>query len=367
MTNPNINSQTSPHTSSKIYRTYVLVLLTLVYTFNFVDRQILGIIAPALQADMQLSDSQLGILLGFAFALLYTMLGIPIARLADKWNRVSIITISLACWSGFTALSGFAQNFTHLALARIGVGIGEAGGSPPSHSIISDLYPKEQRAGALAIYAMGIPIGITFAYLGGGWIVQNISWRMAFITVGLPGVLLAILLKLTVREPNRGSAEAQSSNDAFQNMDVDTKNSFVREITILWRAARHLLSIRSYRLVVTGLTAGSFASYAIGGFIVLFFERSHPDLSITNVYTWLGIINGTAYVLGVFIGGKLVDKLAKKNLKAYGLVPAIALTLSLPIFIAAMWVQSPVLSLICLWPVHLFPFALFQPPFSFLF
>ncbi|MEO0320634.1 MAG: MFS transporter, partial [Pseudomonadota bacterium] len=189
---------------SKGYQYLVLFLLTGVYTFNFLDRQIMGILAPAIKGEFGLSDTQLGLLSGIAFAILYTTLGIPIARLADRHNRVTIIALSLAVWSGFTALCGIAQNFSQLILARIGVGIGEAGGTPPAHALISDYFPKEARAGALAIYSMGIPIGITIAYLGGGWIVQNFDWRTAFLGLGIPGVLLAIILRLVVREPERG-------------------------------------------------------------------------------------------------------------------------------------------------------------------
>ena len=359
--------------TSKAYRLYVLIVLTAVYTFNFVDRQIMGILAPAIQADLGLNDSQLGILIGFAFAVLYTTLGIPIARLADRMNRVTIVSISLACWSAFTALSGAAQNFTQLALARVGVGIGEAGGSPPSHSLISDLYPKEQRAGALAVYALGIPIGITLAYLGGGWVMQNFDWRTTFVALGVPGVIFALILKATVREPKRGATEAANASDSFKDMAITEPVGFVeksfraittplpkkagdatfKELATLWRAAKHLLAIDSYRAIVIGLTAGSFASYATGGWIVTFFTRSHPELATLDLLFWLGIINGTAYVLGVFIGGNLVDRLAVKNRSAYGWVPVAALALNLPFFIGAMWVADPRLSLILWWPSHL--------------
>ena len=359
--------------SSGTYRVYVLVVLTIVYTFNFLDRQIMGIVAPAVQADLGLSDSQLGILGGFAFAVLYTTLGIPFARLSDRYNRVTIISIALASWSGFTALCGTAQNFTQLALARVGVGIGEAGGSPPSHSLISDFYPKEKRAGALAVYALGIPVGVTLAYLGGGWVLQNFDWRTTFLALGIPGVLFALLLKLTVREPKRGATEAADAQDIFRGLKITepvglvekslrmmtvvfpskARDSVFSELASLWRAAKHLLAIPSYRAIVIGLTSGSFASYAIANWIVVFFKRSHPDFGAGEVYFWLGIINGTAYVLGVFIGGNLVDRLAKKNKSAYGWVPVAALALNAPFFLGAMWVNDPVLSLILWWPSHL--------------
>jgi len=186
---------------SRAYRNYVLVILTLVYAFNFIDRQIIGILSPFIKADLGLDDAQLGLLKGVYFAILYTVVGIPIAWLADRYSRVNIIAISLTLWSTFTAASGLATNYTQLALARIGVGIGEAGGSPPSHSIISDLFPKEKRAGALAIYSLGIPFGVMLAFFASAFFLQGGSadWRTVMISVGLPCVLLALLLKLLLK------------------------------------------------------------------------------------------------------------------------------------------------------------------------
>lgn len=359
--------------AGRAYRLYVLIMLTAVYTFNFVDRQIMGILAESIKLDMGLSDSQLGILVGFAFALLYTTLGIPIARIADKTNRVTIVSIALACWSGFTALSGAAQNFTQLALARVGVGIGEAGGSPPSHSLISDLYPKEKRAGALAVYALGIPIGVTLAYLATAYGLSRFGWRTTFFALGVPGILLAIIVKLTIKEPPRGNTETAGADDAFKALRVvepvgpvekmlhsmmillpaSYRDSAFNELAVLWRAAKHLLAIPSYRAIVIGLTAGSFASYATAAFIVSFMRRSHPDLALGDLLVWLGVINGTAYVLGVLVGGNLVDRLSLRSKAAYGWVPVVALLLNVPCFLGALWVNDPVWSLVLWWPSHL--------------
>jgi MFS family permease len=364
----------SPATTSAAYRTYVLLLLTGVYTFNFIDRQIIGILSPAIKEDLGLADWQLGILKGFAFAVLYTTLGIPIARFADRSNRVTIISIALALWSGFTAISGACQNFAQLALARVGVGIGEAGGSPPAHSLISDYFPKEKRAGALAVYAMGIPIGIAFAYLAGGWITETFSWRVAFVVVGLPGVAVAILLKFTVREPRRGETEASAKEtDAFHGLHIiEPASGFEKvifsfckllpaswraegfsEIATVWRAAKHLMSIPTYRAVVFGATAISFSTYANGTWLIDFYSRSHADFSLLTVLFTLGLISGTAYALGTFLGGSLVDFFAKKNKRMYGYVPAIALIANVPLFLVALWHPSPVVSLIFQVPVHL--------------
>ena len=187
---------------------YGLFMLTLVYAFNFIDRQILVILQEPIKLEMGLSDAQLGLLSGFSFALVYITAGIPIAYWADRSNRRNIIAGSLTIWSGMTALSGLAQNYSQLLLARIGVGIGEAGGSPPAHSMISDYYPPAQRATALAIYSTGIYLGVAAGFLLGGVISQVYGWRTAFMAAGLPGVVLAVVLLLTVREPVRGRWES---------------------------------------------------------------------------------------------------------------------------------------------------------------
>ena len=202
---------TDKHQPTKGYRTFVLILLTIVYGFNFIDRQIVGILAPFIQADLNLTNTELGLLIGLAFAILYTTVAIPIAWLADRYNRVNILSIALATWSGFTALTGLATNFVQIGLARMGVGVGEAGGSPPSHSIISDMYPKEERASALGVYAMGIPIGIMAAYFVTAALIgassDDVNWREIFVFLGITGILLAVVVKLTIREPIRGAME----------------------------------------------------------------------------------------------------------------------------------------------------------------
>ena len=192
---------------NKTYGYFVLGVLTTVYSFNFIDRQLLVILQESIKAEMGLSDTQLGLLSGFSFAIFYVSFGIPLAKLADTWIRRDVIAISLTIWSSMTAVSGFAQNFIHLLLARIGVAIGEAGGSPPAHAMVSDIFNQEQRATALAIYSTGINIGILFGFLLGGWINEFYGWRTAFLVVGLPGIALAIFLKLAVAEPDRGMAE----------------------------------------------------------------------------------------------------------------------------------------------------------------
>ena len=203
------NTTENPYASSRA-RYYALVVLTIVYAFNFIDRQLLAILQESVKAELDLSDGQLGLLAGFAFALFYVSAGIPIARFADRSNRRNIVAAAVFTWSFMTAISGSVQNYFQLLLARIGVGIGEAGGSPPSHSIISDIFPPEKRASALGFYSMGVSFGILFGFLFGGWLNEYLGWRWAFVIVGLPGILLAFIVRFTMAEPIRGLADNQA-------------------------------------------------------------------------------------------------------------------------------------------------------------
>lgn len=317
---------------SKKYRTYVLLVLTLVYAFNFIDRQIIGILSPFIKADLGLNDAQLGWLKGFYFALLYTVVGIPIAWLADRFSRVNIVAISLTLWSGFTALSGMANNYLQLALARVGVGIGEAGGSPPSHSMISDLYPKEERAAALGIYSLGIPFGVMLAFFASAFFLQGGSadWRMVMIAVGVPGVLLAILLKFTVKEPVRGA---------------DTQQKVEQEHIPFKVAIKTLLTIPSWWGMCLGISFGSFGNYAISTWVIDFYVRAHAGLDITELLIIMGIINGTMYALGVWAGGYVADRWSVKTKAAYGLLPALALVIGTPALYFGLQVDGLYLSL----------------------
>ena len=313
----------------KNYRAFALVLLTVVYGFNFIDRQIVGILAPFIQEDLGLSNTQLGLLIGFAFALFYTVIAIPIAWLADRYNRVNILSIALATWSGFTALTGMATNFWQIGLARMGVGIGEAGGSPPSHSIISDMYPKEERAGALGVYAMGIPFGIMAAYfataslMGSG---GDVDWRRIFIFLGLTGIALAGLVRLTLREPSRGAME----------LDDDVQIAKLPFIESL----RSLLKIPAWWAMCFGIAFGSFVSYASSAFQTKFLIALDPSFDFKTMVILLGIMNGTTYAGGAFFGARLADKWGAKNLRAYGWLPAIAMSVTLPLGVWSYWVQS---------------------------
>ena len=197
----------TPATMSPGYRRYALMILVLGYTSSHVDRNIMGILLEPIKADLLLSDTQLGFLSGIAFAIFYATLGIPIALVADRGNRRNIVAWAIAIWSGMTALCGLAGSFWQLALARIGVGVGEAGSSPPSHSMIADMYAPNERASAMAIYSLGVYFGVMIGFLVGGWVAVWYGWRAAFFVVGLPGILLALLVRFTLREPARGGAD----------------------------------------------------------------------------------------------------------------------------------------------------------------
>ena len=315
---------------TKQYRTFALLLLTLVYGFNFIDRQIMGILAPFIQKDLGLTNTELGLLIGLAFAVFYTFVAIPIAWLADRFNRVNILSIALATWSAFTALTGLANNFVQVALARMGVGIGEAGGSPPSHSIISDMYPKEERASALGVYSMGIPLGIMAAYFVTASLMDisedQVNWRQIFIFLGLTGIALAVVVKLVLKEPVRGAMELTSSTTI-------SKPPFLESLKVLMR-------IPAWWAMCFGIAFGSFVSYAKSAFQTKYLVTLDPSFDFQTLVIILGIMNGTTYAGGAFFGARLADRWGKKDIRAYGWLPAIAMLLCLPVGIIGWWVDS---------------------------
>ena len=323
------------HSSSKNYRNFVLVLLTIVYGFNFIDRQIMGILAPFIQKDLGLTNTELGLLIGLAFAVFYTFVAIPIAWLADRYNRVNILSIALATWSGFTALTGLANNFIQIGLARMGVGIGEAGGSPPSHSIISDLFPKEERASALGVYSMGIPLGIMAAYFVTASLMGSsgdVDWRRIFIVLGLTGIGLALIVKLVLKEPIRGATD-------FENGTEIKKPPFKGSLKVLMR-------VPAWWAMCFGIAFGSFVSYSKSAFQTKYLVTLDPAFDFQTLVIILGIMNGTTYAAGAFFGARLADKWGKKDIRAYGWLPAISIGLCLPIGIVTWWVPSIELHLI---------------------
>lgn len=300
-------------------RHYVLALLVVVYTFNFIDRQILSILIEPIKTELDLSDTQMGFLTGFAFALFYATLGIPIARFADRSNRRNLIAYALGIWSIMTALSGLALNFWHLLGARIGVGIGEAGCSPPAHSIISDYYPAEQRATALGIYSLGIPVGIMFGLFAGGWINEYFGWRVAFFVVGIPGLALAVLVRFAMREPERGMAEGRVAT-ADQPSILDTLN-------YLWKKP-------SFRHLAFAAALAAFVGYGVVTWVPAFLIRSF-DMTTGEIGTWFGLILGIPGGIGIALGGYLADRLGARKTSWYLWTAAVALLVATPLNVLA--------------------------------
>ena len=290
---------------SAAYKRFVLVMLTIVYAFNFIDRQILVILQEPIKADMGLSDTQLGLLSGFTFAVIYVTAGIPIAYWADRGNRRNIVALSLTVWSGMTALSGFVQNYTQLLLARLGVGLGEAGGSPPSHSMISDYYPPEQRATALSFYSMGIYIGVLLGFAFGGVIADAFGWRVAFLVVGVPGVLFAVLLRFTVKEPARGR---------WDKANTSTHKPSLRDTITLLRQRP------SFWYIALGCALTAYVSYGNGNFFPSFLIRNH-GMSLSEVGMVLALVSGITGAAGTFLGGYLADRLGQEDKRWYLWVP----------------------------------------------
>ena len=310
--------------SSKRYRSYVLLLLMVVYIFNFIDRQILVILQESIKEELDLSDKQLGLLSGFSFAVFYVVCGIPIARLADRYNRVNIVSISIAVWSAMTAVSGFVGNFWHLLLARIGVGIGEAGASPPSHSIISDYYPHGERGRALSFYSMGIYIGILIGFLIGGWVNQFFGWRVAFLVVGLPGILMAVVVKLTLREPPRGQMDDGDHGTV-------PESHIVADLKWLW-------ALKSFRYAAFGAGFNAFLGYGALNFMPSFAIRIY-EVPVGVVGTWLALIAGFAGAAGVYTGGHLSDRLCLRDDRWAYWVPGIS-TLMAGVLLLPMMLSS---------------------------
>jgi MFS family permease len=306
-------------------RRYALVLLTVVYAFNFIDRQLLAILQESIKADLGLSDGQLGLLAGFAFAIFYVTAGIPIARWADRSNRRNIVAGAVFLWSFMTAVSGFAQNYVQLLLARIGVGVGEAGGSPPSHSIISDIFPPEKRASAMGFYSTGVNIGILFGFLLGGWLNEFFGWRVAFIVVGIPGIFIALLVRATLAEPMRGLSENKHTAPA------EPSPSLGQTLNILW-------SRRSFRHMSFAAALNAFCGYSTASWTASFMIRSH-SMSTGELGTWLAMISGVGGAIGVIAGGILADKLALRDKRWYVWVPAVAGVISVP-FMAAVYIAD---------------------------
>jgi predicted MFS family arabinose efflux permease len=304
-------------TYSRAYLIWAMTLLFAVYTSNFIDRTILSVLQQPIKEELKLTDSQLGMLGGLAFAVLYSTLGIPIARLAERHSRRGIITASLVVWSAMTALCGTAGSYGGLFAFRVGVGVGEAGATPPAHSLIADYFPPRRRATALSIYSLGIPIGVLAGSVLGGLIAQKYGWRPAFAIVGLPGLGLAVLTQFTLREPPRGYSEGgEAAGSAMPSlMDV----------------VRRLMSRRSFVHVAAGAALASFGGYGVGSFAAPYFIRSF-GLTLAQAGIVMGLITGAAAAVGTLGGGLLADRAARRDARWYVWIPAIGLAVAMPLY-----------------------------------
>ena len=297
----------------------MLWTLLLVYILNFLDRQVVTILAEPIKNDLHLSDTQIGLMTGLAFALFYTVLGIPIARYADspQTNRVGLISIALAVWSAMTMICGFAQNFVQLLLARMGVGVGEAGCTPAAHSLISDAVTPQKRSSAIAFYGLGIPVGSLLGLIVGGTLNDAYGWRVAFMAVGVPGLLLALALGFLIKEPR---------HLAFTGMAAAKPRSplSARE------ALREVFGSRTFVLLAIAASVTAFLGYGKGVWAVILFIRSH-GLSAGETGLLLGIIIGTAGIVGTWLGGAMADRFGRVHKRHVLTMPAIGMLIAAPI------------------------------------
>jgi predicted MFS family arabinose efflux permease len=319
------------------YANYVLGVLFVVYVINFIDRQVLAVFIGPIKEEFGVSDTAMGLLVGFAFALFYTFAGIPIARWADRGNRRSIIAIGLTLWSAMTVACGLARSFLQLALMRVGVGVGEAAGSPPAHSLISDYFSPLRRATALGIYSWGVYVGSAMAYLGGGYLRAHFDWRTAFILLGLPGLLVALVVRFTVREPPRGYSEQGRRSAAT---------------TTFGETLRHLLSCRSWVYMVTGSCLLSLTGYGVLMWGYEFFGRVH-GMSPVDIGVWMALIVGLGGSLGTYLGGALTDRMGASDSGWYMRLPAIATLVGLPFAFAFLLADSSGMSMVFFFPFYL--------------
>jgi MFS family permease len=355
---------TVSHQDKNSYKAWVLFMLLVVYIFNFIDRQIIGILAVPIQAELALSDTQLSLMGGIAFALFYTVLGIPIAWLADRKNRTWIITIALMIWSAMTALCGLAQNFVQLFLARLGVGVGEAGGVAPSYSLISDYFPSNQRSRALGIYAFAIPIGSALGMLIGGVLTNLIGWRLTFIVVGILGLAIAPLFKLTVKEPKRGRYDSTTS-------DV-TAVPFSSVIQIL-------KTKKSFWFLSLGGASASMMTYGLLFWFPSFLVRSF-NAELVTFFSWLpsfmlptdpspvlfvsyfyGLILLVGGIAGIWLGAVVSDKLGETDKTIYGRAPAYSFIATIPFFLIGILSNSLIIVFFSFMIIQALSFVMMGP------
>jgi len=316
-------------TNKSPYRWYVLALLTGVTTFAYLDRQLIVILQEAIKEDLNLSDTQLGLVTGFAFALSFTTMSIPTAYLADRYSRKNIISLALALWSGITALTGFANSFWQLFIARFGVGLGETGSAPPALSLIPDYFPKAERGRGFAIRGMGVYFGLLLGFLIGGFMEEAYGWRTAFFVVGIPGVLFAILFFFTIKEPIRGNLDPQQTTS--KPPSIKEVFQYIAKKKTLW-----------YIGLGSGIHALVGTAYAT--WMAPFFMRVH-GMGTAEIGVWLAFAIGVCGSFGTFLGGYLGDKFGSKDSRYYLWIPAVSFILSFPFAVGLLFSPNKTVAL----------------------
>jgi predicted MFS family arabinose efflux permease len=321
------------HVHSDRYVWYVVFLFCVINVVAYIDRMALAVLAPLIKTEMRLSDAQLGLLTGFTFAIFFAVCALPVARWADRGIRRNIIALALTVWSAMTALSGAAQNFWHLFVARIGVGAGEAGCFPPQASMTCDYVPLKRRAGVFAITSFGLYAGTMVGMVLAGWLGEIIGWRLTFVVLGVPGLALALVVRLTLREPTRGAFDAVKDNQ--------TPVSLPETFRFLWRC-------RTYRLLIVFLIANAFVTYGLNQWWPSFYTRVF-GLSLSSVGVYLGIAIGSSSGIGLLAGGLLANKVASRDVKLPLVIGAISIALVLPAAIGSALVSSVWVSIFFVW------------------
>ena len=354
------------NTPSPAYKRFVTASLMLAYAFNSMDRSIISIIGQSMKQDLMLSDTQLGLLGGTAFALLYALGGIPLGRLAERANRVNILTLAMLLWSGLTALCGVAGSFTQLLLIRMGVGIAESGCSPPAHSLISDYIEPARRASALSVYSCGISLGYILAAVVGGYVTQHLGWRAACFLVGLPGIAIALVIKTFIREPVRGASDRASTDGnatTINRASSPAPFSLRFEVSELAAVARTLMSNRPLLHMVVGVTVGAFAAYGFYAFIPVYYRRAFA-LDYSTIGWLIALAGGVAVGIGILSGGIIADRLARRTAGWYALVPALGGLIATPLYAVAVLQDGWLSTTILLSVAGLFQYASLGPTFG---
>ena len=318
---------------ARAYRTYFLVLMVLISAFSVIDRTAMLTLGQAIKLDLKLSDMQFGLMSGFGFALFYALLGLPLARIADTRNRVRLVSVSVAIFSVFATLCGFARSFVQLLACRMVVGVGEAGVMPPTVSVISDLYPPSRRGTALGILSIGIPLGSLIGPIGGGYLADAYSWRTVFLLLGVPGVLIAILSWLTLREPPRGMSERKNAQEM-------TAPGFLA-------VCRHLAVKPSFWHLMAAMAVTNFAAAGVGSFLPQYFTRTF-DLSLGLTGLLFGVISALSTLGGTFSGGVIVDWISRRDHRWYVWLPAMGVSVATPLYVASFLLPNPVIAMVIL-------------------